>query len=172
LCGGAGTLDSLPHNGAVVTLLAVCGSSHRESYSDIVIVGIVGALIALAAGPSSGSAAQKCNLASDRVLRRLADTLRCGSPHGLGRLQSSRPPGRAWASCPRAGWRLSGAATGKVVLRFLCQSVVASTDVARRVLDPRLPLRQGFVTYPVQLAPGAIWNTFCTLSSFLPGRFP
>jgi len=45
----AGTLDSLPHNGAVVTLLAVCGTTHRESYLDIVIVGIVGALIALAA---------------------------------------------------------------------------------------------------------------------------
>ena len=36
---GAGTLDSLPHNGAVVTLLAVCGSTHRESYFDIVMVG-------------------------------------------------------------------------------------------------------------------------------------
>jgi H+/gluconate symporter-like permease len=46
---GSGTLDSLPHNGAVVTLLAVCGSTHRESYLDIVMVGIVGALIALAA---------------------------------------------------------------------------------------------------------------------------
>jgi H+/gluconate symporter-like permease len=45
---GAGTLDSLPHNGAVVTLLAVCGSSHRESYLDIVMVAIVGALVALA----------------------------------------------------------------------------------------------------------------------------
>ena len=32
----AGTLDSLPQNGAVVTLLAVCGSTHRESYFDIV----------------------------------------------------------------------------------------------------------------------------------------
>ena len=40
---GAGTLDSLPHNGAVVTLLAVCGSTHRESYLDIVMVAIVGA---------------------------------------------------------------------------------------------------------------------------------
>ena len=39
----AGTLDSLPHNGAVVTLLAVCGSTHRESYLDIVMVAIVGA---------------------------------------------------------------------------------------------------------------------------------
>lgn len=46
---GAGTLDSLPHNGAVVTLLAVCGTGHRESYFDIVMVGIVGALLALIA---------------------------------------------------------------------------------------------------------------------------
>ena len=46
---GAGTLDSLPHNGAVVTLLAVCGCSHREAYRDLAIVAIVGALIALAA---------------------------------------------------------------------------------------------------------------------------
>lgn len=44
---GAGTLDSLPHNGAVVTLLAVCGSTHGESYRDIVMVGIVGAILAL-----------------------------------------------------------------------------------------------------------------------------
>jgi H+/gluconate symporter-like permease len=52
---GAGTLDSLPHNGAVVTLLAVCGSTHRESYLDIVMVGIVGAIIALAAVIALGS---------------------------------------------------------------------------------------------------------------------
>ncbi len=45
---GAGTLDSLPHNGAVVTLLAVCGCTHKESYLDIVMAAIVGALIALA----------------------------------------------------------------------------------------------------------------------------
>jgi H+/gluconate symporter-like permease len=44
---GAGTLDSLPHNGAVVTLLAVCNSTHRESYLDIVMVSIVGGLLAL-----------------------------------------------------------------------------------------------------------------------------
>lgn len=52
---GSGTLDSLPHNGAVVTLLAVCGSTHRESYLDIVMVGIVSALIALAAVIAFGS---------------------------------------------------------------------------------------------------------------------
>ena len=54
---GAGTLDSLPHNGAVVTLLAVCGSNHRESYFDIVMVAIVGGLLALAAVIVLGSAA-------------------------------------------------------------------------------------------------------------------
>ena len=52
---GSGTLDSLPHNGAVVTLLAVCGSTHRDSYRDIVMVGIVGALVALAAVIALGS---------------------------------------------------------------------------------------------------------------------
>src|SRR5262245_47497890 len=38
---GAGTLDSLPHNGAVVTLLALRGLTHSESYFDIVMVAIV-----------------------------------------------------------------------------------------------------------------------------------
>ena len=52
---GSGTLDSLPHNGAVVTLLAVCSSTHRESYLDIVMVGIVSALIALVAVIALGS---------------------------------------------------------------------------------------------------------------------
>jgi H+/gluconate symporter-like permease len=52
---GAGTLDSLPHNGAVVTLLAVCGSTHAKSYLDIVMVGIVGALVALVAVIALGS---------------------------------------------------------------------------------------------------------------------
>jgi H+/gluconate symporter-like permease len=52
----SGTLDSLPHNGAVVTLLAVCGSTHRESYLDIVMVAIVGAIIALVGVIVLGSA--------------------------------------------------------------------------------------------------------------------
>jgi H+/gluconate symporter-like permease len=53
---GSGTLDSLPHNGAVVTLLAVCGTTHRESYLDIVMVAIVSALLALAVVIALGSA--------------------------------------------------------------------------------------------------------------------
>ncbi len=46
---GAGTLDMLPHNGAVVTLLAVCGVTHRDSYLDMVMACIVSALLALVA---------------------------------------------------------------------------------------------------------------------------
>jgi H+/gluconate symporter-like permease len=46
---GSGTLDTLPHNGAVVTLLAICGTTHRESYRDIVYVGMVGPIISLVA---------------------------------------------------------------------------------------------------------------------------
>ena len=44
---GSGTLDSLPHNGAVVTLLSVCGATHGEAYRDIFMVAIVGAIVAL-----------------------------------------------------------------------------------------------------------------------------
>ena len=46
---GAGTLDILPHNGAVITLLAVCGCTHRESYRDIGVVAIVSSILALTA---------------------------------------------------------------------------------------------------------------------------
>jgi len=53
---GSGTLDSLPHNGAVVTLLAVCGTTHRESYLDIFMVAIVSVVLALAAVIALGSA--------------------------------------------------------------------------------------------------------------------
>jgi H+/gluconate symporter-like permease len=53
---GAGTLDMLPHNGAVVTVLAVCGATHRESYIDIVMVGIVSSLVALAVVIGLGTA--------------------------------------------------------------------------------------------------------------------
>ncbi|PJA60134.1 MAG: transporter [Rhodobacterales bacterium CG_4_9_14_3_um_filter_71_31] len=53
---GSGTLDSLPHNGAVVTMLAVCGCTHRESYLDIVMAAVVGALLALAVVIGLGTA--------------------------------------------------------------------------------------------------------------------
>ncbi len=43
----SGTLDVLPHNGAVITLLAVCGLTHRDSYADVAVVAIVGPMISL-----------------------------------------------------------------------------------------------------------------------------
>jgi H+/gluconate symporter-like permease len=42
-----GGLDSLPHNGAVVTLLAICGLTHRQSYGDIAMVAVVFPIAAL-----------------------------------------------------------------------------------------------------------------------------
>ena len=51
----AGMLDSLPPNGAVVTLLAACGSTHRVSYLDIVMAVIVGPIIVIALGSRAGS---------------------------------------------------------------------------------------------------------------------
>jgi H+/gluconate symporter-like permease len=35
------SLDALPHNGAVITLLAICGLTHKESYPDIFAVTLV-----------------------------------------------------------------------------------------------------------------------------------
>lgn len=45
----SGTLDSLPHNGAVVSLLAACGTTHKASYLDIVMVSVVGPLVLVVA---------------------------------------------------------------------------------------------------------------------------
>ncbi|MGY6412258.1 MAG: GntP family permease [Alkalilacustris sp.] len=42
-----GSLDALPHNGAVITLLTICGLTHREAYRDIAMVAIVIPVIAL-----------------------------------------------------------------------------------------------------------------------------
>ena len=53
---GSGTLDALPHNGAVVTLLALCGTSHRESYTGIIMTVIAGPVLALVAVIALGSA--------------------------------------------------------------------------------------------------------------------
>jgi H+/gluconate symporter-like permease len=37
----SGGMDSMPHNGAVITIIAVCGLTHKQSYGDIAaIVGI------------------------------------------------------------------------------------------------------------------------------------
>lgn len=50
-----GGLDALPHNGAVITLLAICKLTHRQSYLDILVVAVLGPLIALAAVVTLGT---------------------------------------------------------------------------------------------------------------------
>lgn len=40
--------DALPHNGAVVTLLLVCGLTHRQGYQDVAVVSVVVALVGCA----------------------------------------------------------------------------------------------------------------------------
>ncbi|MDR1684955.1 MAG: GntP family permease, partial [Desulfovibrio sp.] len=37
----SGGFDTLPHNGAVITLLAICGLTHKTSYPDIGMVSVV-----------------------------------------------------------------------------------------------------------------------------------
>ncbi|QYK42441.1 MAG: GntP family permease [Paracoccaceae bacterium] len=41
-----GGLDTLPHNGAVITLLGICGMTHGRAYGDIFAVAVVGPLLA------------------------------------------------------------------------------------------------------------------------------
>ena len=81
----------------------------------------------------------------------------------------------SWASLrllPPGPERLRFMALVPLAGRFLWQSVVAGWDVARRVFDPRLPIKPGFVSYPVGFAPGPARNAFTALTSLLPGTVP
>jgi multicomponent Na+:H+ antiporter subunit E len=81
----------------------------------------------------------------------------------------------AWASLhllPPGEWRLRPVALIRLALRFLRQSIIAGLDVAMRALDPRLPLRPGFVRYRPHLPPGPALNAFCTMTTLLPGTLP
>lgn len=73
------------------------------------------------------------------------------------------PPGR---------WSFRPVALATLAMRFFYQSISAGIEVARRALDPRLPLRPGFVVYRSQLPPGPSRNAFCTMISLLPGTLP
>jgi len=81
----------------------------------------------------------------------------------------------AWASLrllPPGPSRVRPSGLARLVLRFLCRSVVGGVDVARRAFDPQLPLQTGFVVYPVSLPRGPARNMFTTLMSLLPGTLP
>lgn len=43
----AGCFDTLPHSGAIITLLSICGLTHRQSYGNIAIMTIGAPLLAL-----------------------------------------------------------------------------------------------------------------------------
>jgi len=51
-----GGLDALPHNGAVITLLGICGLSHRQAYLDIFVVAVAIPVLALITVVVLGSA--------------------------------------------------------------------------------------------------------------------
>jgi multicomponent Na+:H+ antiporter subunit E len=81
----------------------------------------------------------------------------------------------AWASLsllPPAAGRLRLAALLAYLPHFLWQSVAAGIDVARRALDPRLPLNPGFVRYRTAFPPGAARDAFASITSLLPGSVP
>ncbi|HIY71956.1 MAG TPA: GntP family permease, partial [Candidatus Luteimonas excrementigallinarum] len=44
----SGGMDTLPHNGAVITLLAVTGLTHRQSYGDIFAITVIGTSVVFA----------------------------------------------------------------------------------------------------------------------------
>ena len=51
----SGGLDTLPHNGAVLTLLAVTAMTHKDSYKEIFVVGSLIPIAAVIAGIILGS---------------------------------------------------------------------------------------------------------------------
>jgi multicomponent Na+:H+ antiporter subunit E len=73
---------------------------------------------------------------------------------------------------PPGPGRVRLAAVLSLVPRFLWKSVVAGVDVACRALDPRLPLRPGFVPYRPRFPSGPARNAFASDTSLLPGTLP
>ena len=55
----AGCLDTLPHSGAVITLLSICGMTHKQSYGNIamctVLIPMISLIVAITLGTLFGS---------------------------------------------------------------------------------------------------------------------
>ncbi len=68
--------------------------------------------------------------------------------------------------------RLRYGALLRLVARFLWQSLVAGIDVARRVFDPRLPIKPGYLAYPVRIPDGPRRAAFGAFTSLMPGTLP
>lgn len=73
----------------------------------------------------------------------------------------------ALAPPPLARLHLGGVA--RFVPYFLRESVLGGVDVARRALDPALPVKPGFVTVPLGALPHAARLMFLVAVSLLPG---
>lgn len=73
---------------------------------------------------------------------------------------------------PPSRGRLHIRAFLRLVGHFLWQSMVAGVDVARRAFDPRLPLKPGFLTYPVGIPAGTGQAAFGAITSLMPGTLP
>lgn len=69
-----------------------------------------------------------------------------------------------WADPP-----LSVSGVARFVPYFAWQSLVGATDVARRALQPRMPLYPGLVRHRLRLPPGVSRVSLANVVSMLPG---
>jgi multicomponent Na+:H+ antiporter subunit E len=60
----------------------------------------------------------------------------------------------------------------RLAVRFIWTSTVAGLDIARRAFSPSLPLKVGYLNYPVGLPPGTSRNLFSSVTSLMPGTLP
>jgi multicomponent Na+:H+ antiporter subunit E len=122
-----------------------------------------------ASGPASGATA-RVTLCRGAGFLALWVVLIGASPSDLvvGVLVSVAATWTSLALLPSWPHRVRLTAVLLLVPRFLWKSVVAGWDVARRALDPRLPLHTGFVSYQAQFR-GSARNAFASYTSLLPG---
>jgi len=90
----------------------------------------------------------------------------------LGAAAAAAATGVSLRLLPAGQNRIDALALCRFTLRFLGQSVGAGIDVARRSLDPALPLAPGLVRYASALPPGAARNLFTSVASLVPGTLP
>ena len=60
----------------------------------------------------------------------------------------------------------------QLALRFVWASIVAGLDIAKRAFSPSLPLKRGYLSYPVGLPQGTSRNLFMSVTSLMPGTLP
>ncbi|WP_084679079.1 Na+/H+ antiporter subunit E [Methylocystis sp. ATCC 49242] len=83
--------------------------------------------------------------------------------------------GTTWASIallPCSDTRPRFFAWIRLILPIPFQAFAAGADVARRALDPSLPLHPGFVAYSTNLPPGTAQNALAGLAALQPGSVP